>query len=164
MRDLASAVGIEAASLYNHIKSKNELLEGIAFDMAEDFFTELALVEDSRLNPSEKLPLYIRSHINVIVGNMNAAAVFLHEWRYLDEHKLQEFIILRVQYEDKFVQLIKEGMDCGDFKQVDEKFYTMSLFSSMNWLYDWYKPEGEFSPDGIADRISRIFLQGIINE
>lgn len=164
MRDLASAVGIEAASLYNHIKSKNELLEGIAFEMADDFFAELAMVEGSNLSPAEKLPLYIRSHIKVIVGNMNAAAVFLHEWRYLDEHKLQEFINLRIQYEEKFVQLIEEGMSCGEFKQVDAKFYTMSLFSSMNWLYDWYQPDGEFSPAGIADRISRIFLQGVVKK
>ncbi|MFX9050258.1 helix-turn-helix domain-containing protein, partial [Acinetobacter baumannii] len=34
MRELADIVGVEAASLYNHIKSKNELLNIICFDVA----------------------------------------------------------------------------------------------------------------------------------
>ena len=36
MRDLADAVGIEAASLYNHIKSKSEMLHEIIFRIAND--------------------------------------------------------------------------------------------------------------------------------
>src|ERR1043166_6128824 len=37
MRDIAAALEIEAASLYHHIKSKEEILESICFDMADKF-------------------------------------------------------------------------------------------------------------------------------
>ena len=45
MRDLAETVGIEAASLYNHIRSKNEILEAICFDVANIFNTNIEIVE-----------------------------------------------------------------------------------------------------------------------
>ena len=37
MRDLAENVGVEAASLYNHINSKAELLQEICFKIANKF-------------------------------------------------------------------------------------------------------------------------------
>ena len=48
MRDLAETVGIEAASLYNHIRSKNEILEAICFDVANRFNTNIELLEASK--------------------------------------------------------------------------------------------------------------------
>ena len=45
MRDLAEMVGIEAASLYNHIRSKNEILEAICFDVANIFNTNIETTE-----------------------------------------------------------------------------------------------------------------------
>ena len=45
MRDLAESVGIEAASLYNHIRSKNEILEAICFDVANRFNTNMDIME-----------------------------------------------------------------------------------------------------------------------
>ena len=45
MRDLAETIGIEAASLYNHIRSKNEILEAICFEVANRFNTHLETIE-----------------------------------------------------------------------------------------------------------------------
>ena len=45
MRDLAGDVGVEAASLYNHIRSKAELLQEICFRVANEFNAQLLEVE-----------------------------------------------------------------------------------------------------------------------
>ena len=55
MRDLANELGIEAASLYSHIKSKEEILQNICFRMAEEFLTALASIEAEKETAEIKL-------------------------------------------------------------------------------------------------------------
>ena len=47
MRDLAESVGVEAASLYNHIKSKTELLHELCFSVANRFLQKLDEIEST---------------------------------------------------------------------------------------------------------------------
>ena len=55
MRDLAETVGIEAASLYNHIRSKNEILESICFDVANIFNEKIQEIESGRQSNINKI-------------------------------------------------------------------------------------------------------------
>src|ERR1051325_4646194 len=45
MRDLAEHVGVEAASLYNHISSKAEILQEICFKTANNFMSHIEEVD-----------------------------------------------------------------------------------------------------------------------
>ena len=69
MRDLAEMVGIEAASLYNHIRSKNEILEAICFDVANIFNTHIESIEAGSQNPIEKIESLLRFHIQQMIEN-----------------------------------------------------------------------------------------------
>ena len=60
MRDLAELVGVEAASLYNHIRSKTELLHDICFNVANVFWEHISKVESSDARPIEKLEILLR--------------------------------------------------------------------------------------------------------
>src|SRR6188474_2263151 len=69
MRDLAETVGIEAASLYNHIRSKNEILEAICFDVANRFNTNLDAVEATNQSSIVRVETLLRFHIRQMVEN-----------------------------------------------------------------------------------------------
>src|SRR6185503_17041612 len=158
MRELANHVGIEAASFYNHFDSKESILKEICFRIANDFFTgvEKALKEEKRLD--KMLEHAIRSHISVITSNLDASAVFFHDWRYLSEPYLSEFKEMRKQYENIFRKIIREGMTRKIFGKQDETFIMLMIFSSLNWVYEWYDPEGKFSPEQIAENLAKLIL------
>src|ERR1700744_2153702 len=67
MRTVAEAVGIEAASLYNHIKSKSEILQEICFGVANKFLTHMDAVERSPKTTLQKLEEIIRIHIRMML-------------------------------------------------------------------------------------------------
>jgi len=50
MRDLAEVVGIEAASLYNHIQSKSEILQEIIYRTANDCNVHLNGLAETQLS------------------------------------------------------------------------------------------------------------------
>lgn len=161
MRDLATAVGIEAASLYNHIRSKEDILQQICFGMAEEFFTVLNEVKDLDINADEKLTRAIKGHILVITNNLDAAGVFLTEWRFLSEPHLKTFKDMRNRYEREFQRIVLEGIRQDIFKLTDIKLYCLSLFSAMNWIYQWYQPNGELSPEELGEKFSLMLLDGL---
>ncbi|MEJ8801709.1 TetR/AcrR family transcriptional regulator [Pontibacter sp. H249] len=163
MRDLANALGIEAASIYSHIKSKEEILQRVCFRMAQEFFDALDAAESINGTATERLQRAITAHVQVLTKNTAASAVFLHEWRHLSEPHLAEYLSLRDKYEGRFRSIIRDGISSGEFSVPDEKFATLMIFSGLNWIHTWYKPEGKMQPEEIADNLSAMLLTGLNN-
>lgn len=161
MRDLAAELGIEAASIYHHVKSKEELLETICFDMANKFILNAKEVNDIYFNAEEKLRLAIKLHIETITQNQNKSAVFLQEWRNLNEPNLSKFKMLRDQYENQFTIIIIDGENEDIFDFVDKKFAVLSILSTINFVNEWYKPEGKMNAAEIAEKLSSFILGGL---
>lgn len=161
MRDLATELGIEAASIYHHIKSKEELLESICFDMANKFISNAKEVNDIYFNAEEKLRMAIKLHIETITENQNQSAVFLSEWRNLSEPKLSLFKQLRNQYENQFTIILIDGENEDIFDHTDKKFAVLSILSTINFVNEWYKPEGKMNAAEIAEKLSNFIMGGL---
>jgi AcrR family transcriptional regulator len=162
MRDLAQKLGIEAASLYSHIKSKEEILKTLCFDMANEFRKSLDEVEKQKGPASEKLRKGIIGHIQVMAKDLTASAVFMNEHRHLSQPHLRDFLLLRINYINRFKNIIEEGINSGEFKEsIDKKLAVMTLFSSLNWMPQWYDPHGNIVPEGLGQQLSDMLITGL---
>jgi len=163
MRDLAQKLGIEAASLYSHIRSKEEILHNICFEMAAEFRKSLEEVEKQKnLNASEKLRRGIIGHVQVMARDLTASAVFMNEHRHLSQPYLRDFLLLRINYINRFKAIIEDGMNSGEFKSnIDKKLAVMTLFSSFNWMPQWYDPEGAVDPVELGRQLTDMLVNGL---
>ncbi|MCC2546632.1 TetR/AcrR family transcriptional regulator [Hymenobacter sp. BT175] len=162
MRELATELGMEAGSLYSHIRSKEELLHRICFELAELFFAGFSAATQEAGRPvSFQLRLAIESHVRVLTRDVAASAVFLHEWRHLSEPARTEFLALREQYEAGFRRLVQQGTATGELTTPDPAFATLTLLASLNWLPTWYRPDGTLTPDEIGHRLAEQLLRGL---
>lgn len=164
MRDIASAVNMEAASLYNHITGKEVILSETCFQMAERLLQGLAEVNDIYFNPIEKLSLAVKNHVKILTENTYAGWVFVHEWRHLSEENRTRFVALRDEYEKGFTTILKQGEDEGVFQDVNNKFAVLTILASLNWVVEWYKPKGGMSPEQIAEKLTEFILSGLKKE
>lgn len=161
MRDIAEHMEMEAASLYNHISSKEDILHTICFSMADRFINAIEEVNDIYFNGEEKLRMAIKNHVAILTENLAEAHVFLREWRHLNEENLSAFIQLRDQYEDGIEGILQTGIDENVFQEVDKKFAALNILSSVNWIVEWYRPDGKMNAEEIAGKISEFMLTGL---
>ncbi|MBK5280134.1 MAG: TetR family transcriptional regulator [Bacteroidia bacterium] len=162
MRDLAQKLGIEAASLYSHIKSKEEILHSLCFDMATEFRKSLVEVEKLNVTASERLRLGIIGHVEVMAKDLTASAVFMNEHRHLSQPYLRDFLLLRINYINRFKAIIELGIKNGEFKNtINTKLAVMTLFSSLNWMPQWYDPGSVIRPTELGQQLSDMLVNGL---
>src|SRR5689334_6688030 len=162
MRDLAQKMGIEAASLYSHIRSKEEILQNLCFDMASEFRKSLEEVEKQNITATEKLRKGIIGHVQVMARDLTASAVFMNEHRHLSQPYLRDFLLLRINYINRFKAIIEAGMASGEFKNnIDKKLAVMTLFSSFNWMPQWYEPGGVIDSAELGRQLNDMLVNGL---
>ncbi len=162
MRDLARELDLKGASLYSHISGKEEILWLILERAARQFLDAIEPIAASDMPPLEKLRAAIRSHVRVVTGDLAAATVYFHEWKALQGERRAQFLEWRRRYEHLLQGIVEEGMAAGVLDpHADPKFATLLILSVVNWLYQWYRPEGPLSPDEIAERFTALILDGL---
>jgi len=161
VREIADALRIKGGSLYAHIESKDELLWDILTAAAGRFFQAVEPIVASDLVPIEKLRRVIAAHVAVVTSNLNAAAIYSTEWRCLEEPKRSEFGAERDRYERMIRGLLADCIREGTFADVDEKFATLLILSSINWIYQWYRPDGPMTPEEIARKLTDMIFNGL---
>lgn len=143
MRDLAKKMGIKAASLYNHIASKHEILETLIINVAEKFTTGMNAIVASNEDPLKKVEAVIELHIEVTLNNQDALGSLNNDWMHLEGQALIYFEEMRNGYEDNFRKIIHQGISQGVIAKRNPEIMLFSVLSTLRTLYLWYPKKGE---------------------
>jgi AcrR family transcriptional regulator len=161
MRDIAQALDIKAASLYNHIKSKQEILSLIIISIAEEYTKTITEIVDSTESAVKKLEKVIQLHIDITVRNPDALASLNNDWMHLTPTELQYFLAMREEYEQKFRAIIKKGIADGEIKNHNSEVIIFSMLSTLRTLYLWYGKKKTFNETSLKSNLGKILLNGI---
>jgi AcrR family transcriptional regulator len=161
MRDLAGQVGMEAASMYNHIKSKDELLDTICFRISDTYISQLAAIEATPSSYGDKIRALVRLHIGLMMEDSAAVSVANHDWKYLPEPRLTEFKEARKSYERGFAALIEQGIAAGEFRPVNVSVALFTVLSAVRWVELWYRPGRGISAEELENDIITVLLGGL---
>lgn len=165
MRDLAERVDLKVSSLYSHIGSKEELLQKICFDNAQLFIEGMNLVERQEISTIEKIKALIALHVDIAVENPSSVTVFNDEWKHLTSDgaasNLSTFLRLRKEYENRFKEIINQGIKEGTLKKVNSNIALYTILTSVRWLHYWYKPARSIQPELLKEQIAGLLLNGL---
>jgi TetR/AcrR family transcriptional regulator, cholesterol catabolism regulator len=162
MRDLAQAMDIKAASLYNHIKSKQEILSLMILSIAEEYTGTIRQISTSDDSSVEKLEQVIQLHIDITAKNADALASLNNDWMHLPQDNLGRFLQMREEYEAIFRSIVRQGISEGEIAAHDPEVLIFSMLSTLRTLYLWYGKKHGFSKVALQQNLKNVLIRGIL--
>ncbi len=161
MRLIAAEVGMEAASLYNHIRSKQDILQELLLELAEKFMVAMKDIANANLSPLKKIEKLVELHVRLTVEHTDSIALITSEWVHLKPPYLEQFIQKRNRYEKKFLNIIQDCIEQGDFHPVNPEIALFSILSTLRWLYAWYSKNPLHSPIELEQQMIHCLITGL---
>lgn len=164
MQDIARAVNLTKAGLYHHVGSKDRLLfEIVNYGMDildENVLQKVKDIED----PREKLRQTIAGHIDLIVrARDHEITVILHENRSLKGALRKKINARKREYIHYLEDLIdKVQQQAGGKRLVSPRLAAFALLGMVNWLYQWYHPEGPAKQEDLTEAFVSFFFRGLL--
>ena len=161
LRTIARDVGIQVGSLYNHLASKESLLYSIMSGIIKDLLAE----HDARLSPVSGTEERLRAAIDVHVFFHTARAreVFIgnSELRSLTPAHRRRVVTLRDRYEQRFVDIVEQGVADGTFRARDPEVVARAIIAVGTSTSSWFQPGGRLPLDEIAAMNTELVLNGL---
>jgi AcrR family transcriptional regulator len=168
MNDVAAALKLSKGGLYHHFQSKDEILFEIMNHAME--ITQERVLDPVRsiASPEDRLRALIRLHIEVVLSPRDREiTVMLHE-----NHPLPPALRKRINTRKKeyihFVESLiadvqKEAQRARATKgAISPRAAAFALLGMINWIYQWYKPEGDLQTHNLVPQFTELVFGGIL--
>lgn len=161
LRDLATKVGLQPGSLYNHISTKQELL----FDLIHNHMIALHKRVAETLagidDPHASLEAFVAFHLTYHIERKREVFIGSAELRSLEPKNRKRIIKLRRDYEDILAGILERGMAAKKFTLGDVRVSTYAILAMLTGICTWYSPKGRIDQAALIKTHMRLVMQGV---
>ena len=161
MQDLAAMVGITKSTLYHHFPSKQALLSEILELTVDRVTPALEAIAQADLPAAARLRQAVARHIVELIEDQDNVACFIEEGRFLALEYKQSHVAKRDRYEHHFRRIVADGIRAGEFGPLDVRLASLAVLGMCNSVVAWYRPEGDFGPDEIAEQFAELAVRAL---
>ncbi|WP_028921853.1 TetR/AcrR family transcriptional regulator [Pseudonocardia acaciae] len=162
VRQIGDAVGVLSGSLYHHFPSKDAIVHEIIVTYLENLRAHYRRVMDADLGPRERIHGLIEVSLRMSERFPNETIIYQNELSYLRELPRYESVkTMAAEVQQTWLQAIESGQAAGVFRtDIDPKVFYRFIRDAVWLSVKWYRPEGTYTVDRLADDCTAIFLDG----
>ena len=160
--DIAERLNVSKPTLYYYVESKDQiLLECVktALDLMQAGIGEVRAAGGSAI---DQLKACMRIYSGVVTQDFGMCVIRIGE-DPLPAPLRKELRRLKAGIDGQFRRLIEDGVAEGSIAPCDPKMAAFMLAGALSWIGRWYRPDGELTPDQIADQGIELLLNGVLN-
>jgi len=160
-REIAAALGIQQASLYYHIASKEDLFYKLCLSSLEQLSGHVESSLNKVHDPVGRIRAFIHAHLATLLTHQVRHVTMLTELRALSDRHHKEVLALRKSYAALVRSLLEEGQAAGMArKDIPARYLYLALLNVLNWAVLWFRRDQELPASRLTDIFSLIYLDG----
>lgn len=160
LRDVTAEVGLKAPALYNHFRSKDELLIAAMTSALQAFNESVVDTDDATAPAMERLDTMIRRHMLYQIENAPVAkandrlldAVMLDRIGNPEVRRTLRLMMRR--YLDRMTAIITQILAERGDTTLNPRLCALAIGTMCDRVLVWYRPGGQESPQKLAQRFA----------
>jgi AcrR family transcriptional regulator len=158
--DIAAELGVTKPALYYYVKNKEEILYACHQISNELGAQAMTFAESLPGCGLDRVVALARRYVELLTGEFGASAVLM-EFDALQPESKKTIVAGRKRFDRRFRALVAKGVEDGSIRKVDPKLTVFFFMGSVNWMTRWFRPDGAFSGQEMADRFADYLQESI---
>lgn len=159
LSQIASALGIRTPSLYNHMRSKQDLLRDIVAETTEQVWADYVQAVDGVDDVAERLRRAAKVYALRHATHRREALIVNRDIASLEEPARSRVLELRRRHAQAIKGLIEEGVATGRFAEHASTLAAFGILEMCVSIARWFREDGPLSADAVAEKHSEFALR-----
>jgi AcrR family transcriptional regulator len=163
LRHLATEVGIQVGSLYNHISTKQDLLFGLLRTHMENLLRQLDETLAPIDGPEAQLRAFVAFHVHYHIARKREVFICYSELRSLDPDHYEAIVAMRRDYERRLIAILEQGAAEKCFTSDNAPVTAYGILAMLTGVCTWFRPKGRMTADEVAALYTTMVLKAVGN-
>ena len=159
LKDVADILGLTDAALYYYVRNKEELVYQCYLRAADVGCDAMDRANADAQCGFDQVRLYIRYHIEYMVGDRGPIAIMSEIPSLKPEHR-EEVLELSRSHSSRFESLLEKGIKDYSIAPCDVRMTGNSIMGSINWIPKWFHGDEEVA-ERLLTKFPEILSQGL---
>jgi AcrR family transcriptional regulator len=162
LRDVATQLGMSKGTILHHFGSKDRMLEQLHAGYMRRRLAEAREFLERLQTPTAKLSAIVYHNMIAQRDDRAATRAFAREIsRFASEPQMQHVRDMRAEYTAIVTSIVDAGIADGCFSPSDAAITTLQIHGMVNWSWTWYRPDGRWSAEQVAEAFVRTCVAGL---
>lgn len=165
LNDVAEKVGIDRASLYYYVGSKEELFQECIQGVLDDNLAQAIKVAAMEISARAK----IEKLVEVVLASYEANYPYMYVYIQEDMSKVtsletewaSKMVAQTKRLQRLFLDILEDGVAAGGLRaDLPVGLVANGLFGMINWTHRWYVPSAKVNAPELARTFTSVFFDG----
>ncbi|MPY80719.1 MAG: TetR family transcriptional regulator [Actinophytocola sp.] len=156
---VANELGMSKGTIVHHYGTKDRLLAALHESYMRKRLAEARLIVERLRNPAQQLAGMLFAFVMYQVHDRDATIAFQRE---ISRISGEEGIRLRDEYLELVRDVLRRGIESGQFRDGDVNVRSLLTFGCSQWAWTWFQPDGRLSVEEVGSAFVDLVLGGLL--